>query len=145
MSINQHEKFMRLALAESKKAIPLCFPNPPVGCVLVKDGVVVSSGYTQEPGKNHAEAQALSRYTGPLDDVSAYVTLEPCSFHGRTPSCAQAFIERNIGDVYVAIQDPDLRNSGRGIAQLRDAGINITENIMSETVFEFLSPYLKNN
>lgn len=135
-------KFMSEALEQSRNALPACFPNPPVGCVLVKDEVVISRGHTKEPGKNHAEADALENYSGSLENVSAYVTLEPCSFHGRTPSCAESLIKRNIGHVYVAIQDPDTRNSGKGIAMLKNAGITVTENIMAEPVLEFLAPYL---
>jgi hypothetical protein len=77
--------FMNLALIEGRKALPGCIPNPPVGCVLVREGKVVASGYTLPPGNLHAEAMALSQLSGPLTDVTAFVTLEPCSFHGRTP------------------------------------------------------------
>lgn len=133
---------MSMALEESKKALPDCLPNPPVGCVLVKDDAVVSLGYTKSPGDNHAEAAALANYSGSLEGVSAYVTLEPCSFHGRTPSCAEALISRKIDVVYVAMTDPDPRNSGKGITKLRRAGINVKENILSESVSQFLTPYL---
>ena len=136
---------MAMALEESKKALPACLPNPPVGCVLVQGGRVVASGYTKEPGNNHAEASAIQSITGSLEDVVAYVTLEPCSFKGRTPSCASALIDRNIKEVFVAIEDPDPRNRGRGIRMLRDAGINVTENISSDLVFQFLFPYLNNS
>jgi riboflavin biosynthesis protein RibD len=142
MNRESHSEFMMMALEESKKAIPNCQPNPPVGCVLVKDGKVIASGYTKEPGNNHAEASALQSITGSLENVVAYVTLEPCSFMGRTPSCANALIERKIKEVFVAIEDPDPRNSGKGIKMLRDAGIKVTEDILSDQVFQFLSPYL---
>ena len=133
---------MAMALEESKKALPNCLPNPPVGCVLVKDEVIIASGYTKQPGKNHAEASALQSVTGSLNNVVAYVTLEPCSFVGRTPSCAAALIKRNIKEVFVAIRDPDPRNSGKGIKMLRDAGIKVTENTLFDQVFAFISPYL---
>ena len=142
MNTESHSKFMAMALELSKKALPTCQPNPPVGCVLVKDGEVIASGYTKEPGKHHAEASALQIATGSLENVVAYVTLEPCSFKGRTPSCANALIERKIKEVFVAIEDPDPRNSGKGIKMLRDAGIKVSENILSDCVFQFLSPYL---
>lgn len=137
-----HTEFMEMALAESKKALPDCQPNPPVGCVLVQDGKVIASGYTKKPGSHHAEASALESLSGSLESVVAYVTLEPCSFEGRTPSCAKALIERNIQEVFVAIEDPDPRNSGKGVKMLRDAGIKVTEGILSDSVFQFLSPYL---
>ena len=142
MKDSPHDFFMNLALQESQKALPACLPNPPVGCVLVKKGVVVARGFTQQPGYRHAEASALSQATGSLSDVVAYVTLEPCSFHGRTPSCALALIEREVKEVYVAIRDPDIRNRGKGIQLLVNAGVSVTENILSNAVSRFLSPYL---
>ncbi len=142
MNRDSHSEFMAMALEESKKALPVCLPNPPVGCVLVQGGKVVASGYTKEPGSNHAEASAMQSITGSLENVVAYVTLEPCSFQGRTPSCANALIERNVKEVFVAIEDPDPRNSGKGMEMLRNAGIKVTENILSDSVFQFLSPFL---
>jgi pyrimidine deaminase RibD-like protein len=135
-------KYMNIALQESKRAFPRCLPNPPVGCVLVKDDTIVSRGFTQEPGAHHAEADALIKYTGSLKYISAFVTLEPCSFFGRTPSCAQALIDRNITKVFVAMTDPDPRNSGRGIAMLRAADIEVIEGVLLQQVSEFLSPFL---
>ena len=110
---DDHLSFMRVALSESKQALPACKPNPPVGCALVRDGVVVATGYTQPPYQPHAEPMALTQLQGDLQDVVAYVTLEPCSFHQRTPSCAKELIARRIGAVYVAILDPHPRRSGR--------------------------------
>ncbi len=95
------EKYMLRALEISKSALPECVPNPPVGCVLVKDNVVVSEGYTQAIGRNHAEVEALNSYSGSLDGVTAYVTLEPCSFVGRTPACAKTLVESGIKHVVV--------------------------------------------
>lgn len=142
MDIEQNNKYMRIALDESKKALPDCLPNPPVGCVLVKGGRIVSRGYTKAPGKCHAEAEALSNYSGSLEGVSAYVTLEPCSFHGRTPSCAKSLVARQVSEVYVGIKDTDSRNNGKGLAMLENAGIKVTENILSGPVMRFLEPYL---
>ncbi len=137
-----HETFMRLALAESKKALPGCLPNPPVGCVLVRDGVVVSAGYTKAPGEHHAEASALAGYDGPLSDLTVYVTLEPCSFQGRTPSCAVALIDCQVSRVVVALVDPDSRNNGRGLRMLRQAGIDVVEGVGAVEVGQFLNPHL---
>ena len=85
---------MTAALVEGRRALPDCLPNPPVGCVLVRDGKIIAKGHTQPPGQFHAEAMALDRVAGSLEDVAAFVTLEPCSFHGRTPSCAQALVKK---------------------------------------------------
>lgn len=140
-----HETFMALALSESKKALPGCLPNPPVGCVLVRDGQVVSSGYTKAPVEYHAEANALAKCSGSLTGLTAYVTLEPCSFHGRTPSCADALIKYGIKRVVVALVDPDPRNNGQGLEKLRHAGVDVIEDIYSREVGEFLKQYLGNS
>ena len=139
---DDHLSFMRVALSESKQALPACKPNPPVGCALVRDGVVVATGYTQPPYQPHAEPMALTQLQGDLQDVVAYVTLEPCSFHQRTPSCAKELIARRIGAVYVAILDPHPRNQGRGIALLRDAGIHVMVGVLAAEVDAFLRPHL---
>lgn len=136
------EKFMLRALALSKLALPNCRPNPPVGCVLVKNNQIVSEGFTQAPGQHHAEAQAIANYEHGLEDVTAYVTLEPCSFVGRTPSCAHTLAGLNIKRVVVATVDPDPRNSGKGIAVLTDAGIDVEIGVCQRAVAEFISPYL---
>lgn len=95
-------EYMRLALLEGRKALPACFPNPPVGCVLVENAKIIARGFTQPPGQHHAEVMALSQVSGDLSKVIAFVTLEPCSFHGRTPSCAKELVARGIKRVYVA-------------------------------------------
>lgn len=127
---------------EGRKALPDCLPNPPVGCVLVKGGEIIALGHTQQPGSAHAEAMALSQVDGLLHDVTAYVTLEPCSFVGRTPSCAQALIDRQVGAVVVALVDPDPRNSGRGIEILKAAGIPVQVGVMEREAMEDLGRYL---
>jgi len=139
---NTHANFMSLALAESFKALPACQPNPPVGCVLVADNQILATGFTQPIGEMHAEAHALSQVNGDLDGVTAYVTLEPCSFKGRTPSCALTLIERNISAVHVSIRDTDPRNNGEGIRLLENAGITVIEGELSEKVSEFIGEYL---
>jgi len=141
------EQFMLRALELSKLALPHCRPNPPVGCVLVKDNMIVSEGYTQVPGQHHAEAQAIAHYISSVDDasleeVTAYVTLEPCSFVGRTPSCAHTLAELNIKRVVVATVDPDPRNSGKGLSVLTDAGIDVDVGVCQRDVSAFITPYL---
>lgn len=137
---------MQLALKEGRRALPGCLPNPPVGCVLVKNGRVIASGYTQSPGQHHAEAMALAllpaEWSSNLSDVTAFVTLEPCSFHGRTPSCAKALADRGIGRVVVAALDPDPRNSGKGIDILKDAGVDVAVGVLKEPAMADLEPYL---
>ncbi|MFE8645023.1 bifunctional diaminohydroxyphosphoribosylaminopyrimidine deaminase/5-amino-6-(5-phosphoribosylamino)uracil reductase RibD [Sphingomonas sp. NCPPB 2930] len=134
--------FMRAALAEGRRALPACLPNPPVGCVLVRGGRVVARGFTQPPGHPHAEALALQQVDGPLGDVTAFVTLEPCAFHGRTPSCARTLVARGVRRVFVAMLDPDARNSGKGIEILREAGVEVTVGLLEADAARDLSPYL---
>ncbi|RXJ72709.1 riboflavin-specific deaminase [Veronia nyctiphanis] len=134
--------FMRRALSVSKNALPECRPNPPVGCVLVEQGHIVSEGFTQAIGGNHAEVEALNIFAGDTTKVTAYVTLEPCSFVGRTPACARTLVESGIKRVVVAMLDPDPRNNGKGIAILRDAGVEVEIGLCEQEVSEFLLPYL---
>ncbi|MDO8273073.1 MAG: HAD-IA family hydrolase, partial [Gammaproteobacteria bacterium] len=125
------ECHMKLAIAEGRKAVSICGDNPPVGCVLVRNKVVIAQGHTNAPGEHHAEAMALQQVSGVGNETIAFVTLEPCSFHGRTPSCALALIEAGIQEVYVGILDPDPRNNGRGVAMLKAAGIKVHLGILA--------------
>lgn len=133
---------MALALDTSRQALPACRPNPPVGCVLVKHGHVLAVGFTQPPGGDHAEAMALRQYKGSLEGVSVFVTLEPCSFQGRTPSCALTLIERGAKAVFVSVSDPHPRNRGEGIRLLREAGVTVETGILQEHVIKFIGSYL---
>jgi pyrimidine deaminase RibD-like protein len=138
----EKRRFMARALEVSRRALPRCRPNPPVGCVVVRGGSIVAEGFTQAPGCHHAEAMALSSLPGDLSDCAAFVTLEPCSFFGRTPSCARALIARRIGAVFVAMIDSDPRNLGRGIALLRAAGVPVEVGALAGDVEAFLGGYL---
>lgn len=133
---------MRLAIQQSRRAIPACLPNPPVGCVFVRNGDVIATGFTLEPGNNHAEAAALSTINGDLSGVTAFVTLEPCSFRGRTPSCAKELVERGLDRIFVAVVDPDPRNAGAGIKILEAGGVDTQVGLLSAEALEVLSPYL---
>lgn len=136
------ENYMRAALVEGRKALPECAPNPPVGCVLVREGEIIARGYTNSSGQFHAEAMALAQVDGLLEDVTAFVTLEPCSFHGRTPSCAKALVRRKIGAIFVALVDPHPKNQGRGIQMLKDAGIFVQIGLLGEESEKDLQPHL---
>ncbi|MBE8999429.1 riboflavin-specific deaminase [Nostoc sp. LEGE 12447] len=136
--------FMLAALAQSKKALPECLPNPPVGCVIVETQEIVAQGYTQAPGKHHAEADALKQIQGKaFKFLKMYVTLEPCSFHGRTPACALAIAEDcRIHEIYVSILDPDPRNNGQGLDILKKAGKTVYVGLCANEVNTFLNQYL---
>jgi pyrimidine deaminase RibD-like protein len=142
MHPDAQRRFMHMALLEGRRALPACIPNPPVGCVLVRQELVVATGYTNPPGEKHAEAMALAQLSGPLTDVCAFVTLEPCSFHGRTPSCAAALVSRRIARVVIAMLDPDPRNNGAGAEILRRAGIAVSVGLLGELAHRDLGPYL---
>lgn len=118
--------WMSLALAQARLALPISAPNPPVGCVIVRDGRLIGHGHTQQAGGPHAEVMALRdaqvRGEG-LRGATAYVTLEPCSHHGRTPPCADALIREGVSRVVVALHDPNPLVAGQGAARLRASGI----------------------
>ena len=127
---------MRHALALGRRGQGRVWPNPAVGCVIVKDGVIVGRGWTQDGGRPHAEPIALAQ-AGPLArGATAYVTLEPCAHHGRTPPCANALIHAGVSRVVCAIEDEDNRVSGRGFQALRDAGITVDIGVLSSEAAE---------
>ena len=142
MNNEQLDSFMNEAIAEGRKALPKCLPNPPVGCVIVKDNQIISRGYTQEPGNHHAEAMALALLSNDDEELSVFVTLEPCSFKGRTPSCAKAIIEKKVKEVYVGILDPHPKNQGAGINLLKEAGIQVEVGILSKKIHNELDSFL---
>ncbi|XUW87751.1 bifunctional diaminohydroxyphosphoribosylaminopyrimidine deaminase/5-amino-6-(5-phosphoribosylamino)uracil reductase RibD [Burkholderia sp. M6-3] len=130
---------MERALALAKRGMYTTDPNPRVGCVLVKNGEVIGEGFTQPAGQDHAEIRAMkdARSRGhDLRDATAYVTLEPCSHFGRTPPCANALIEAQVARVVAAMEDPNPQVSGRGLAVLRDAGIEVRCGLLANEAHE---------
>ncbi|MDH5545192.1 MAG: bifunctional diaminohydroxyphosphoribosylaminopyrimidine deaminase/5-amino-6-(5-phosphoribosylamino)uracil reductase RibD [Gammaproteobacteria bacterium] len=125
-------RFMARAiqLAETPMCSP--HPNPRVGCVLVKDGAVVGEGYHALAGQAHAEVNALNMAGEQARGATAYVTLEPCCHHGKTPPCTQALIAAGVSEVVVAMTDPNPQVAGNGIAELKQAGITVREGLMTE-------------
>jgi len=133
-----HE-LMRRALALAEKAMWIATPNPRVGCVIARDGSILGEGFTQAPGSNHAEIEALldARRNGhDLHGATAYVTLEPCSHFGRTPPCATALIEARLARVIAAAEDPNPHVCGRGLAMLRDHGIDVRCGLLAAEAIE---------
>lgn len=119
---------MRRALTVAERSLYLSNPNPRVGCVLVRSGRWLAEGFTQRVGGHHAEAQVLHEAASQgldLRGATAYVTLEPCNHHGRTPPCADALIRAGVSRVVVALQDPNPQVAGGGIARLRSAGLRV--------------------
>ena len=122
-------RHMHHALALAGRGLGQVAPNPAVGCIIVKDGKIVGRGWTQKGGRPHAETEALARAGDAARGATAYVTLEPCSHHGKTPPCADALVNAGVARVVGALTDPDPRVSGRGFARLREAGIDVVEGV----------------
>ncbi|WP_279573910.1 bifunctional diaminohydroxyphosphoribosylaminopyrimidine deaminase/5-amino-6-(5-phosphoribosylamino)uracil reductase RibD [Zavarzinia compransoris] len=116
-------RHMTAALTLARRGLGNVAPNPAVGCVIVREGIVVGRGWTQPGGRPHAETEALARAGALARGATAYVTLEPCSHHGKTGPCAEALAKAGIARVVAATIDPDPRVAGRGIALLKAAGI----------------------
>lgn len=130
---------MRAALMQAQKSLYITTPNPRVGCVIVRDGEVIAEGHTQPAGFAHAEVHALHHAAENAVDVrgaTVYVTLEPCSHHGRTPPCADALIAAGVGRVVVALEDPNPLVGGQGIARLRAAGITVETGVLADEARE---------
>jgi len=123
---------MRAALALARRVLGSTWPNPSVGCVLVREGRVVGRGVTAPGGRPHAETVALAAAGEQAHGATAYVTLEPCSHHGQTPPCADALVAAGVARVVVACGDPDLRVDGAGIARLRAAGLEVSVGTLAD-------------
>ncbi|PZO66632.1 MAG: bifunctional diaminohydroxyphosphoribosylaminopyrimidine deaminase/5-amino-6-(5-phosphoribosylamino)uracil reductase RibD [Paracoccus denitrificans] len=123
---------MNHALAIARRGLGNVWPNPAVGCVIVRDGVVVGRGWTQPGGRPHAERRALDQAGSRAAGATAFVTLEPCAHIGHTPPCATALIDAGVARVVTALTDPDPRVAGRGHDMLRAAGIAVTEGVCAD-------------
>lgn len=139
VEIHNDSQGISLALQLASKGLFITTPNPRVGCVIVRDNQVIGEGYTQPAGQAHAEVQALNDAASRGFDVrgaTVYVTLEPCSHHGRTPPCAEALIRAGVAKVVAAISDPNPLVAGQGLARLADAGIEIVSGVLEEEARE---------
>lgn len=136
------ERFMAAALRLARWNTGLTSTNPSVGCLIVRDGRIMGQGVTAPGGRPHAEAEALAHAGGQARGATAYVTLEPCSHHGKTPPCADALIAAGVSRVVVSVKDPDERVSGRGFAILRQAGIELVEDVLADEGGRVLRGYL---
>ena len=127
-----YEHFMSVALSLGRRGLGKTWPNPSVGCVIVRDGIVVGRGLTGKGGRPHAETQALTQAGTRAKGSTVFVTLEPCSHQGQTGSCAMALIEAGVNHVVVAIKDNDPRVNGSGLRMLKSAGIKVTTGVLSD-------------
>ena len=130
MTAASDARFMALALSLGRRGMGRVWPNPAVGCVIVRDGLIIGRGWTADGGRPHAETAALAQAGSAARGATAYVTLEPCAHHGQTPPCAEALVAAGIARVVIATGDPDARVAGRGIAILRDAGIAVETGVL---------------
>ncbi|WP_404811395.1 bifunctional diaminohydroxyphosphoribosylaminopyrimidine deaminase/5-amino-6-(5-phosphoribosylamino)uracil reductase RibD [Gemmobacter serpentinus] len=141
------EALMRVALSLAARGLGNTWPNPAVGCVIVNSGAggdrIVGRGWTQPGGRPHAERRALAQAGAAARGATAYVTLEPCAHHGKTPPCAEGLIEAGVTRVVTALTDPDPRVAGRGHAMLRNAGIAVTEGICGPEARALNAGFLK--
>ena len=126
------QRFMDLALALGSRGLGNTWPNPAVGAVVVKDGVILGRGWTQSGGRPHAETEALKRAGRSARGGTLYVTLEPCSHHGKTPPCVDAIVRSGIVRVVSALEDPNPEVAGKGYAHLRDRAITVDAGLGAE-------------
>ncbi|MBA2612278.1 MAG: bifunctional diaminohydroxyphosphoribosylaminopyrimidine deaminase/5-amino-6-(5-phosphoribosylamino)uracil reductase RibD [Bacteroidetes bacterium] len=127
-----HEHYMQLALDLAQQGWPKVAPNPMVGCVIVHNNTVVAQGYHEQYGLHHAEVNAINSLDTEIDpkECVLYVSLEPCSHHGKTPPCADLIISKGFKKVVIACKDPNPLVSGNGISKLKQAGINVIEGVL---------------
>ena len=125
-------RFMQLALALGRRGLGRTWPNPAVGAVVVKDGVIVGRGWTQPGGRPHAETEALKRAGKAAQGATLYVTLEPCSHQGKTPPCVDAIIRAGITRVVSALEDPNPEVAGKGYAKLSERGVAVDTGLGAE-------------
>ncbi|MFL2782857.1 MAG: bifunctional diaminohydroxyphosphoribosylaminopyrimidine deaminase/5-amino-6-(5-phosphoribosylamino)uracil reductase RibD [Rhodospirillales bacterium] len=136
--VNRDLEFMKVALSLANRGIGNTWPNPSVGCVIVKNNIIISRGWTQPGGRPHAEVEALMRAGSASNGATAYVTLEPCDHFGETPPCSKALVKAGIKRVVISVRDRDKRVSGSGIKFLKNSGIEVIENILTNES-EFLN------
>ena len=132
----QDRSYMQLALRLAHRGLGSNWPNPSVGCIIVKDNKIIGRGWTGQGGRPHAEHLALLQAGKNAAGATVYVTLEPCSHHGETPPCVDALISAKVKQVVVAIIDPDKRVSGKGLAKLRSKGIDVELGVCADSAAE---------
>ena len=142
MTAETDRRYMAASIRLSRRNLGLTATNPSVGTLIVRDGVVVGRGVTAIGGRPHAEPQALAEAGSLAEGATAYVTLEPCAHHGRTPPCADALVTAGVARVVGAASDPDPRVSGKGYAILREAGIEVVEGVLANEAADLLAGYL---
>ncbi|MGC1459706.1 MAG: bifunctional diaminohydroxyphosphoribosylaminopyrimidine deaminase/5-amino-6-(5-phosphoribosylamino)uracil reductase RibD [Steroidobacteraceae bacterium] len=135
--------FMARALTLAAQGLASAHPNPRVGCVLVRDGAVLAEGWHEHAGGPHAEAAALANLRVPATGATAYVTLEPCNHHGRTPPCSEALIRAGVVRVVYAVGDPNPLVNGAGARRLREAGVRVQSGLLESAAVDLNAGFIK--
>ena len=143
MEENIDEKYMRMAIELAKRGAGAVNPNPMVGAVVVKNGKVIGEGYHKLFGGPHAEVYALEDAGKEAEGAAIYVTLEPCSHYGKTPPCAKKIIDMGIKKCFIGSSDPNPKVAGKGVAMLKEAGIEVVENVLKEECDEINQVFFK--
>ena len=143
MEENINEKYMQMAIELAKKGAGGVNPNPMVGAVVVKNGEVIGRGYHKFFGGPHAEVYALEEAGKEAEGATIYVTLEPCSHYGKTPPCAKKIIDMGIKKCFIGSSDPNPKVAGKGVAMLKEAGIEVVENVLKEECDEINQVFFK--
>lgn len=143
MKANADTRYMALALSLGRRSQGGTWPNPAVGCVIVKNNRIIGRGWTQPTGRPHAETVALAQAGNAARGADVFVTLEPCAHHGKTPPCAQALIDAGVSRVVMAIPDSDPRVDGLGAKMLRDAGITVETGLLGNQAFDDHDGFLR--
>ena len=143
MEENIDEKYMRMAIELAKRGAGAVNPNPMVGAVVVKNGKVIGEGYHKFFGGPHAEVYALEDAGKEAEGATIYVTLEPCSHYGKTPPCAKKVIDMGIKKCFIGSSDPNPKVAGKGVAMLKEAGIEVVENVLKEECDEINQVFFK--
>ncbi|WP_180170181.1 bifunctional diaminohydroxyphosphoribosylaminopyrimidine deaminase/5-amino-6-(5-phosphoribosylamino)uracil reductase RibD [Acinetobacter sp. YH12027] len=143
VTLQQHQQWMRRAIALAQQGQYSTRPNPNVGCVIVKDGQLVGEGFHPKAGQPHAEVFAMRDAGESARGATAYVTLEPCAHYGRTPPCAKGLVEAGVAQVVVACPDPNPLVAGKGVQILRDAGIEVITGICEAEAHQLNLGFLK--
>ena len=134
---------MKNALGLARRGLGNVWPNPAVGCVIVREERIVGRGWTQAGGRPHAEIEALQHAGGRAASATAYVTLEPCAHHGATAPCCDALVDAGISRAVVACTDPDSRVNGAGVGRLRDAGVDVVMEICADEAADLNAGFFK--
>ncbi|QBG46234.1 bifunctional diaminohydroxyphosphoribosylaminopyrimidine deaminase/5-amino-6-(5-phosphoribosylamino)uracil reductase RibD [Verrucomicrobia bacterium S94] len=141
--MDKDQIYMMRAIELAQQGEGLTRPNPPVGAVLVQEDQVIAEGWHKKAGTDHAERECLNKVRGDFGSATLYVTLEPCSTHGKTPPCTDIILEKGVGRVVVSVVDLNPAHAGRGLDILKEAGVEVLSGVCEEAGRELIAPFEK--